>query len=128
MLKSYAPSPGAKLFYSNKIQAFRKVDNARGNRKSNIIGFRGSFTRGDSYNLLLEYADQKTLEDYFKREPPTESEDIIRFWEELFEIVFAVNIIHEAIRGESQEFQGYVINTELYTSAHLTFSLVGTMT
>jgi len=76
----------------------------------NIIGFYGNFTRGDSYNILLEYADEGTLESYFEKQaPPRDGEEVIKFWERLFKMIDALRGIHEVepttARGP-QIFQG----------------------
>jgi len=87
------------------VTAFRRLGN-----NQNIIGFRGSFTRGDTCNVLLEHADKGTLEDYFQKERvPKNGEDIILFWEGLFKIIDALRRIHEvepSMPNGPQIFQG----------------------
>lgn len=57
-------------------------------QSSNLIRPIGSFIHGDDFNVLLEYADKGSLEDYFQKEtPPSRGIDIIKFWEGLFLLV-----------------------------------------
>jgi hypothetical protein len=102
-LKSYL-SPDAARNYECEVEAFRRV-----NRPPNphLIGFYGNYIiKGHSYNLILEYADQGTLEEYFeKTAPPCEEEDIVKFWTGMFGILKAIDGIHKSaprrIAGES---------------------------
>jgi serine/threonine protein kinase len=57
----------------------------------------GSYIHGDNYNIILEYADKGTLEEYFRREsPPSRGGDIIKFWEGLFQLIKGLKAIHSA--------------------------------
>jgi len=50
----------------------------------NTIGFYGSFTRGGKHNIILEYADENNLKDFFgKQYAPVNTKDIIQrsLWE-----------------------------------------------
>jgi serine/threonine protein kinase len=104
VLKEYFTS-NAKQIYKAEVNAFRRLGPA-----SSIIAFRGSFIRGDSFNVLLEYADKGSLEDYFRTvQPPADGEQIIQFWEALSEIVGALMKIHGVKpddTGQGRVFQG----------------------
>ncbi|KFY93298.1 hypothetical protein V500_03785 [Pseudogymnoascus sp. VKM F-4518 (FW-2643)] len=104
VMKTYFTSE-AKRYYNTEVAAFRNIG-----LNSNIIEFHGSFTRGDSYNVLLEYADKGNLADYFENEsPPSEGEEIIQFWEAMFTLIGALQRIHQVGSGGSDEpgvFQG----------------------
>ena len=64
-------------------------------RYRNIIGYHGCFIHNGTYNVILEFADKGTLEEYFAREaPPTSGEDIIAFWRGIFGIIGALDSIH----------------------------------
>lgn len=108
MLKTYFPSTAANS-YAREVEAFRRLQQDGG--ETGIIGFHGSFTRGDTHNVLLEYADKGTLEDYFQKEiPPVEPEEIIQFWEALFKVIDALRRIHQTHPdGGAFIFHGYVI-------------------
>jgi serine/threonine protein kinase len=60
-----------------------------------IIKYYGSYTHGNEFNILLEYADKGTLEEYFQTEsPPSRGGDIIKFWENLFQLIKGLKAIH----------------------------------
>jgi serine/threonine protein kinase len=53
--------------------------------------------QGETYNIILEFADQGTLEEYFhKTGPPARGEDIMDFWKGMFETIKALQCIHQA--------------------------------
>jgi serine/threonine protein kinase len=89
ILKRYL-TKDAEDHYNWEIRGF----NAMKHPKS-MIGFYGSYIHGDSYNILFEFADKGSLEEYFQHEaPPSHEEDIFRFWGHLFELIRALNAIH----------------------------------
>jgi hypothetical protein len=65
-----------------------------------------------SYNILLEYADRGTLEDYLQStDPPTTGEEIFKFWGALFNIIQALDLIHNVQGSDPNDppiLQGYV--------------------
>jgi len=80
-----------------KRDAYRQeVKNFSTSRHSeSIIRFHGSYIHGDSYNILLEYADKGSLEEYFQKQtPPSRGRDIIKFWDGLFQLIKALIAIH----------------------------------
>jgi hypothetical protein len=78
--------------------------NKKGNDES-LIKLLGSYKQGDTYNILLEYADRGTLEDFFQTtRPPSLGEDIILFWSRLFNVIKALLRIHSAERPD--DFSG----------------------
>ncbi|KAL8894183.1 MAG: hypothetical protein Q9192_004544, partial [Flavoplaca navasiana] len=79
-LKTYR-TPDAKQYFENERNAFEQL--RYGERPpENIIEYYGSFIRRGTYNIILEYADRGTLDDYMKNtaEPKTVTE-IRSFWE-----------------------------------------------
>lgn len=93
MLKTYR-SRDAKEHYTSEVKAFKALIPGGALGKS-IIGFHGSFVQDGTYNVLLEYADRGTLEDYLHTTaPPTTGEDVYRFWGALFNVIKALNLIH----------------------------------
>jgi len=93
VLKSYSVKDGASQ-YKEEVNGFRSVK-----QEENIRRFYGSYIYGDHYNLLLEYPDKGTLEEYFQQEtPPSRGQDIIKFWEGLFQLIKALKTIH-SVRG-----------------------------
>ncbi|KAL8879653.1 MAG: hypothetical protein Q9198_002778 [Flavoplaca austrocitrina] len=78
-LKTYR-TPEAKKYFENERNAFLQL--RYGDRPpKNIIEYYGSFIRRGTYNIILEYADRGTLDDYMKdtAEPKTVNE-IRSFW------------------------------------------------
>ena len=92
VLKRYR-TKDAEKYFNNEVGAFRKLRIA--GRHRNIIGYHGCFIHNGTYNVILEFADRGTLEEYFAREaPPTSGEDIIAFWRGIFGIIGALLSIH----------------------------------
>ncbi|KAL8837659.1 MAG: hypothetical protein Q9176_005576 [Flavoplaca citrina] len=78
-LKTYR-TPDAKQYFENERNAFIQLRYG-GKPPENIIAFYGSFIRGGTYNIILEYADRGTLDDYMKNTPePKTVIEIISFW------------------------------------------------
>ena len=93
VLKTYNTSD-AKRYYENEVQAFKKIASKDREDKS-IIQFLGSYKQSDTYNILLEYADCLTLEDFFRNvTPPSFSKDIALFWQRFFDLLKALSYIH----------------------------------
>ena len=89
VLKMFSTKVGEGL-YTQEVNGFRSVKHA-----DSIIKFYGSYIHGDASNILLEYADMGTLEEYFKKEsPPSRGVDIIKFWESLFQLTKGLKAIH----------------------------------
>lgn len=89
VLKSF-PAKEGENDYRNEVNGYRSVRNA-----DSIIRLYGSCIHGDTLNLLLEFADKGTLEDYFKTQsPPSRGPDIVKFWEGLFQLIKALKAVH----------------------------------
>ena len=99
MLKTYN-TKDANIYYENEVDAFKKLATKDRTDRS-LIQFLGSYQQGDTYNILLEFADLGTLEDYFQKfNPPSLGEDIVLFWERLFNVVKALLRIHAIERPD----------------------------
>jgi hypothetical protein len=67
-----------------------------------------------TYNLLLEYGERDLYEHWADETniPPVRAEEIILFWESLFEVAKAIRHVHnlEITRGKgvARKFHGYV--------------------
>jgi len=80
--------------YNSEVNTFRKLSQL-GSPESGTITFYGGFVQGETYNVLLQYANGGTLEDYFDNlEPPRERAEIHQFWSALFGLFTAVYRIH----------------------------------
>ncbi|CAG8949741.1 hypothetical protein HYFRA_00004061 [Hymenoscyphus fraxineus] len=89
VLRTYFRTSGDNL-YKQELNVFRSFKNADG-----IIRFYGSYIQGDSMNIILEYADRGSLEDYLRAEtPPSRGMDIIRFWDSMFQLIEALKTVH----------------------------------
>jgi hypothetical protein len=123
-LKTYRSHEAAK-YYECEVAAFRGL-----NRSPNpfLIAFYGNYTQGDTYNLILEYADEGSLEQYFsKHNPPDEEEDIVNFWTSLFGIFKALASIHKAPRNSNPEakvLNGFVFQSLAKKSKSLDLTLL----
>lgn len=61
---------------------------------NNLIGFFGSFCHGNVFTLILEYADQGTLEDFFNRDQPSDAAEILELWTALLGLTNALQTLH----------------------------------
>ena len=65
-----------------------------------MVKYHGSFEsansqRDKSFNIILEYADSGDLETMFQeQEPPRASQDIMKFWVNLMQVLSALQHIH----------------------------------
>ncbi|KAK5561121.1 hypothetical protein LTR46_001431 [Exophiala xenobiotica] len=105
----------AEELYRAESEAFYHLRNSHALGK-HFIGFYGSFTHGDTRNILLEYADCGSLENYFDTvEPPSTGKDTIKLWKSMFEVLKAVDNIHTIQPLETPDaapvFNGYVTST-----------------
>ncbi|KAL8696543.1 MAG: hypothetical protein Q9224_002741 [Gallowayella concinna] len=79
-LKTYRTSEAEKYF-RNERNAFDRLRH-NGRPPANIIEYYGSFVRDGTYNIILEYADKGTLDDYMENTPePKSIGDITTLWE-----------------------------------------------
>ncbi|KAG8534333.1 uncharacterized protein KY384_001177 [Bacidia gigantensis] len=93
----------AKTFYDAETRAFYKlrVDNRP---PPNIITYYGSFIQNNTYNIILEYANKGTLEEVMEHNnAPRSGGDVIRFWEQIFQLFKGLGQIH----GVEKEGQGH---------------------
>jgi len=112
VLKTYHKTE-AYTYYHNEVEAFRRLRPPKGSSDPHIIHFYGSFIQNGTYNAILEFADQGTLEKYFKAVlPPTSRRDIEHFWASLCSILKALIHIHDVecqnTLSGPQIFQGFV--------------------
>ncbi|RDW85934.1 hypothetical protein BP5796_04259 [Coleophoma crateriformis] len=109
VLKTYHKDE-AETYYYNEVNAFRRLRNG-GTSDTHIVTFYGSYMHNGTYNIILEYANQGNLENYFRKVyPPTCGGDIERFWIAICNIFKALACIHEVESNVStgpQIFQGW---------------------
>lgn len=101
VLKTYRTAE-AEENYKRERDAYMKLRWA-GQPSPHIIAYYGGFIHGNSYNIILEYADQGTLESFMKNtESPPTIEDTILFWDRLSDITHGIMMIHDGIRTSNQ--------------------------
>ncbi|KAL9611816.1 MAG: hypothetical protein Q9167_003584 [Letrouitia subvulpina] len=97
-LKTYRTND-ARKYYETESDAFKHL--RHNNRPpQNIIAFYGGFERENMYNIILEYADGGSLDEFMERTPaPPDSNQLLVFWDQFFNILYGLAIIH----GEGSE-------------------------
>lgn len=106
ILKQYH-TEAAERDYNAEVKACRLLSRAQ-----NVIKFYMGYEQGNTYNVILEYADKGDLEDFFKNTPPPSTGiDICHFFEGMFGLAEAVKEIHEPLPGDDgqERQQGSVI-------------------
>lgn len=92
--------------YINEVQAYRRFCSLP-DSGSNIIQFWGNFIYGDTFNLLLEFADRGDLSQFIETVPPPQDSDINLFWNKIFEILRAIATVHGESINETGTSLGY---------------------
>lgn len=93
VLKTYR-SAEAEGSYKTERDAYMKV-RWNGEPPAHIITFYGGFIHGESYNIILEYADGGTLETFMRNtKSPSTIEDTLLFWDRLFNVTHGIMVIH----------------------------------
>lgn len=100
----------AENYFNSEVDAFRKL-NETGRPVPNLVGFYGAFRQNGSFNIILQYANVGTLEDYFqKAKPPKRGKDILKLWRNLFRLTDPLIDIHDLSSSNDAEqpriFQG----------------------
>lgn len=111
VLKTYREA-GAEETYETERKAYMNLRWA-GKPSPHIISYYGGFVHGNSYNIILEYADKETLESFMeKTDPPSTVEDTLLFWNRFFDVTHGIMTIHGLTRNESSASQilnGYLL-------------------
>ncbi|KAF8850604.1 hypothetical protein BDZ45DRAFT_186822 [Acephala macrosclerotiorum] len=78
--------------YDDEVAAFKNIKHDQG-----VIGFCGTYVQDNAFNVIFEYADRGTLDEYFQQvHPPTTQQDTIKFWRELFAIIRGLGATYKA--------------------------------
>src|SRR5947207_15090771 len=94
VVKTYHQSDGGRYFEA-EARAFRVLNEAD-KRVPNIVGFHKAFKQNDSLNIILQYANVGTLEDYFKKvTSPQLGHEILGVWRRLAGLNIAIAGIHK---------------------------------
>ncbi|KAK5064908.1 hypothetical protein LTR84_000742 [Exophiala bonariae] len=112
----------ASISYRNELEALKTLSLNKNASKS-IVKFYGSFTQQDSHHVILEYADQGTLRDFYQKfSHPKMENDVTDFWEHLFNLAVGLRQIHhiELLEGDhTSTFHG--VHQDLRPSNILVF-------
>ncbi|KAF1948009.1 kinase-like protein [Clathrospora elynae] len=84
-------------FHNNEVEAYKALSSQTSSDDvlQNIARFYGSWTQGDTCNMLLEYVGGDTLTRFFEsNEPPTTEEDILKFWRNFIQIARPIARLH----------------------------------
>jgi hypothetical protein len=88
--------------------------------KSTIMSY-GCYQHGETCNILLEYADCGTLEDYMCRyRPPTTTEEISEFWHSVRRLISVLGRLENMDFYADAAYQGLVMLTNLCKDLSLT--------
>lgn len=99
VLKTYR-TPEAGKYFETERSAFIKLRYGQ-MPPGNIIEYYGSFIKNDTFNIILEYADRGTLDQYMKStNEPTDIGEILTFWKCFLPIFHGLTHIH-GTRGRS---------------------------
>lgn len=81
------------------------------NEEDGAIGFYGCYTQDTTVNIILEYANGGTLEDYLREvAPPTTTVEIRDFWNSMAKLISVLARLFnlEFYAEEKKVYQGYV--------------------
>lgn len=89
--------PRAKVLYEAEKAAFLHFRSAGAETNiHNIIAFHGGFVQNENYNILLEFAEHGTLEEFFQaRYHLPHGQALIPLWESMSGLLAAVFTIHD---------------------------------
>jgi serine/threonine protein kinase len=101
VLKSYETElPDGQEQSSHEVETFTSSLNT--NDDPNIIGYYGAFYLGEGLNIILEYANGGTLEEFMQNNnPPDQPEDVNALWEALLGLVHGLRTIHNLTLPDS---------------------------
>lgn len=70
-----------------------------------IIGFYGSYRHRNTFHIILEYANDGTLEDFFQNvEPPTNPHDIYVFSRNILQLLCALTTLHNVGKEDTEGY------------------------
>jgi serine/threonine protein kinase len=79
----------------------------RNSPSPNLITYHGSFRNESTGYLLLEYADQGNLEEFFSsQEHPQSAKDVEMFWTSLLRTLTGLDRIHQVMTANNYLIQG----------------------
>ncbi|KAK1833928.1 kinase-like domain-containing protein [Podospora conica] len=101
---------------SNESEAYKMLENEfdfyanlgdNDDDFAHIVRYYGSFVQQGRFTLVLEYASQGTLADYFRNTPhPSTPSERERFWRAFFDLLLALQRIHDLGRARNMVLRG----------------------
>lgn len=90
--------------YETEVEALTMFRNSP---SPNLITYHGSFRNESTGYLLLEYADQGNLEEFFSsQEHPQSAKDVEMFWTSLLRTLTGLDRIHQVMTANNYLIQG----------------------
>lgn len=105
----------SEVSFNSEVEAFLKLPFKHGSQY--VVKYYGSFIQGDTYTIILEYADGGSLLEFYRRErPPKTWDDLRKFWDSMFRLLEALAVIHNvrpstastSSSSSKKRFQAYV--------------------
>ena len=107
VLKEYpitSNASGAYKMFENEVDFYANLGDAD---FAHIVRYYGSFVQLDRFTLILEYASQGTLADYFQNTPhPSTPSERERFWRAFLDLLLALEWIHDLGRASNMVLRG----------------------
>lgn len=96
MLKSSSVDDiGRANYHEAEVAAYTTIRNCNTEFPDQIVHFYGGFFQGRIANIVLEYADEGTLEEYFNDVPPPVTRDEqMDFWTAMRELILGLQKVH----------------------------------
>jgi hypothetical protein len=74
-----------------------------------IIRFHGSFSHGEKFSILLEWASLGNLEDFFLQKPqPNDPRDAFRLWNSFMRLLWTMSSLRNMELADGSKCQLYV--------------------
>ncbi|KAF7534437.1 hypothetical protein G7054_g6227 [Neopestalotiopsis clavispora] len=101
VMKTYQRSDeeadGEEAYKEEAYEDERRSYEALCGKHPNVLGYLGSFRCGKTFSILLEYAEEGTLDDLFNRnDTPHTYDEIQTFWKSFLRLVEGLEMIHNA--------------------------------
>ena len=93
--------------YEKESKAFGHITRGGTRSAAGLIGFYGGFEYRNTFNLILEWAERGTLEDFFHHDDiPSTGSEILALWTSVLETVKGLGVIHEQQVSQEQSPNG----------------------
>lgn len=101
-MKTYR-SRDAEDLCKSEVEAYKHIIDAKADH--NFIGFYGGIKHGETYSIILDHADQGTLDDFWSRATaPHQPEQILEFWSNMSQVLEGLSGLHGIPPNQSLAF------------------------